>query len=130
MNILLDSNNVAVFVGMAFELKEDGVFFTNSYNSEYSTANASVIDADAPYPALSHVWKWENDAWVCIDQEAVDAYLSAQKAAFNESQRQKREAAYKAESDPINFMMQRDEATQEEWLAKIAEIKARFPYQE
>jgi len=27
-------------------------------------------------------------------------------------------------------MMQRDEATQEEWLAKIAEIKARFPYQE
>jgi hypothetical protein len=57
MNILLDSNNVAVFIGMAFELKEDGVFFANSYNSQYSTANASVIDADAPYPALSHVWK-------------------------------------------------------------------------
>lgn len=53
-----------------------------------------------------------------------------QKAAFNESQKQKRESAYKAESDPINFMMQRSEATQEEWLAKIADIKARFPYQE
>ena len=54
----------------------------------------------------------------------------AAKAAFNESQKQKREAAYKTESDPINFMMQRSEATQAEWLAKIADIKARFPYQE
>jgi hypothetical protein len=52
------------------------------------------------------------------------------KAAFNESQKQKREAAYKAESDPINFMYQRGEATQQEWLDKVAEIKARFPYQE
>lgn len=130
MNILLDSNNIAVFVGMAFELKEDGIFFANSYNSQYTTANASVIEADAPYPALSHVWKWENDAWVCIDQEAVDAYIAAQKNAFNESQKKKREAAYTVESDPINFMMQRGEATQQEWLDKIAAIKTRFPYQE
>ena len=49
---------------------------------------------------------------------------------FNFQQKQKREAAYKAEADPINFMYQRGEATQEEWLAKVADIKARFPYQE
>jgi hypothetical protein len=53
-----------------------------------------------------------------------------QKEKFNTSQKKKREDAYKAESDPINFMYQRGEATQQEWLDKVAEIKARFPYQE
>ena len=38
-----------------------------------------------------------------------------------------RHAAYVAESDPIFFMSQRGEATQAEWLDKVAEIKARWP---
>jgi hypothetical protein len=38
-----------------------------------------------------------------------------------------RRAAYAAESDPIYFMWQRGEATQQQWLNKIAEIKARWP---
>ena len=38
-----------------------------------------------------------------------------------------RKAAYAAESDPIFFMSQRSEATQQEWLDKVAEIKARCP---
>lgn len=41
-----------------------------------------------------------------------------------------RRAAYAAEADPIFFLWQRGEATQAEWLAKIAEIKARYPMQE
>ena len=39
-----------------------------------------------------------------------------------------RQAAYTAESDPIFFMAQRGEATVAEWEAKVAEIKARYPY--
>lgn len=39
-----------------------------------------------------------------------------------------RQAAYAAEADPIAMQMLRDEATKEEWLAKIDEIKARYPY--
>lgn len=39
-----------------------------------------------------------------------------------------RQAAYSAEADPIAMQMLRDEATKDEWLAKIEEIKARFPY--
>jgi hypothetical protein len=39
-----------------------------------------------------------------------------------------RQAAYAAEADPIAMQMLRDEATKDEWLAKINEIKARFPY--
>lgn len=47
--------------------------------------------------------------------------------AMQESARQ---FAYTQEADPLFFMAQRGEATIEEWQAKIAEIKARFPYPE
>ena len=39
-----------------------------------------------------------------------------------------RAAAYAAEADPLFFKAQRGEATTAEWEAKVAEIKARFPY--
>ena len=41
-----------------------------------------------------------------------------------------RRAAYSAEADPIFFLAQRGEATQAEWLSKIAEIRARYPMPE
>lgn len=41
-----------------------------------------------------------------------------------------RKAAYQQEADPLFFMSQRGEATVEEWQAKVAEIKARYPYPE
>ena len=47
-----------------------------------------------------------------------------------EEQEAKRAAAYRAEADPLFFMFQRREATKAEWAAKVAEIKARFPYPE
>jgi hypothetical protein len=55
------------------------------------------------------------------------AKAQAQKKAMQEAARQ---AAYSAEADPIAMQMLRDEATKEEWLAKIDEIKARYPYPE
>ena len=39
-----------------------------------------------------------------------------------------RAAAYRNEADPLFFMSQRGEATTAEWEAKVAEIKARYPY--
>jgi hypothetical protein len=38
-----------------------------------------------------------------------------------------RRAAYIAEADPLFFKAQRGEVTMEEWQAKVADIKARFP---
>ena len=38
-----------------------------------------------------------------------------------------RRAAYITEADPLFFKAQRGEATMEEWQAKVAEIKARYP---
>jgi hypothetical protein len=47
-----------------------------------------------------------------------------------EQQQAARAEAYRTEADPLFFMSQRGEATVEEWQAKVAEIKARFPYPE
>lgn len=38
-----------------------------------------------------------------------------------------RKAAYQADADPLFFKWQRGEATQQQWLDKIAEIRARYP---
>ena len=43
-------------------------------------------------------------------------------------QESNRAAAYRTEADPLFFKAQRGEATTDEWTAKVAEIKARFPY--
>jgi len=51
-------------------------------------------------------------------------------AAALETAQGNRKAAYTAEADPLFFMSQRGEATVEEWQAKVAEIKARYPYPE
>ena len=45
-----------------------------------------------------------------------------------EQQQAARAEAYKAESDPLFFKAQRGEATMDEWLALVAEIKMRYPY--
>jgi predicted NBD/HSP70 family sugar kinase len=50
--------------------------------------------------------------------------LAEKKAAEAEANRK---AAYIAEADPLFFRAQRGEIPEQEWLDKIAEIKARYP---
>lgn len=45
-----------------------------------------------------------------------------------EMQEHARRLAYVVEADPLFFMAQRGEATMDEWLSKVSEIKARYPY--
>ena len=58
--------------------------------------------------------------------DEIAAILAKQPS--REDQEAARRAAYTVEADPIFFMSQRGEATLAEWEAKVAEIKARFPY--
>jgi len=66
-------------------------------------------------------------------EEIAQVQAQAQEAAQAEAQwkienaSQLRQQAYTAESDPLFFKAQRGEATMEEWQAKVAEIKERFP---
>ena len=70
-----------------------------------------------------------NGNLVTLDQTLVDtaavevaAELARNVVKFN------RASAYRLEADPLFFKAQRGEATTDEWTAKVAEIKARFPY--
>lgn len=54
-----------------------------------------------------------------LTQEQIDHFQGLIK--------QSRRDAYTAEADPLFFKAQRGEATMEEWAAKVAEIKARYP---
>ena len=47
----------------------------------------------------------------------------------NKIAKEKRAEAYKLEADPLFFKAQRGEATQQEWLDKVAEIQQRYPYE-
>lgn len=60
-------------------------------------------------------WK---QIWIVTDKTVEEI------AQLNEEYRKD---AYRNESDPIFFKWQRGEATQQEWLDKIADILQRFP---
>lgn len=58
-------------------------------------------------------------------QDAAWAAAATERA--NAQAEQNRKAAYQVEADPLFFKYQRGEATEQEWLDKIAEIKTRYP---
>jgi hypothetical protein len=65
---------------------------------------------------------------VPIDEVAVAAEIERLKPIkVAEVAEANRRAAYITEADPLFFKAQRGEATMEEWQAKVAEIKTRFP---
>lgn len=74
---------------------------------------AGAIEVMEPPAHASQLWV--NGAW--------QAYVPPK-----EIQEAARRSAYVSEADPLFFMSQRGEATEAEWLAKIDEIKARYPY--
>lgn len=74
--------------------------------------NIVVHDKSKKLPSKSEVEKGIKDLQEKIDKEDRDQQLRA---------------AYQAESDPLFFKYQRGEATEQDWLDKVAEIKARFP---
>lgn len=90
---------------------------TANYPDAEWTLNGDTYDgltwlSDTPKPTK----KTLDDGWPAVQQAQAQA----------ETDRQ-RQAAYAAESDPLYFKWQRGEATQQDWLDKIAEIQARFP---
>jgi hypothetical protein len=65
---------------------------------------------------------------VAVDEVAVAAEIERLKPIKAAEQASaKRQQAYIAEADPLFFKAQRGEATLDEWQAKVAEIKARWP---
>ena len=80
-------------------------------------------------------WSMSDDVITWHDTEQnqpTDAEIDAEVARLTALEpariaTENRRAAYIAEADPLFFKAQRGEATMEEWQAKVAEIKTRFP---
>lgn len=66
--------------------------------------------------------------WVFDGADFVAPAKEPEPPPTRADQEENRRRAYANEADSIAMQMLRDEATKDEWLAKIDEIKARFPY--
>lgn len=88
-------------------------------------------------PATNTLYAYEADGsqdefilpyLVAISDDEADAIREAlARPATAEQVQAIRQVAYAREADPLFFKAQRGEATTGEWLAKIKEIKARYP---
>lgn len=83
--------------------------------------NTPLGSKPAP-PRPDSSWLWSDNDWIkevpspiVLSQEELSAL---------------RLENYSKEADPLFFKWQRDEATEQEWLDKVEEIKLRFPYPE
>jgi hypothetical protein len=84
-------------------------------------------------PGAQWVLRGDDLEWLDQNQtQPTDAEIDAEVARLTALEpariaTENRRAAYIAEADPLFFKAQRGEATMEEWQAKVAEIKTRFP---
>jgi len=67
----------------------------------------------------------DNQVFTITVEPKTQEDLDADAAAAEAAQKAARAEAYRTESDPLFFKAQRGEATMEEWLAKVEEIKNR-----
>lgn len=74
-------------------------------------------------PVLDDKGRWVQ-SWNIVD--ADPAQVLERQAANIENIRQEKLQRYRDEADPIFFKWQRGEATQQEWLNKVAEIQQQY----
>jgi len=103
------------------QLKQNDLVIQNVPNgAQFSLPNGDVVS-----PAYAG---WADGSYELVEAEVPPP--PAPTPPSREEQENNRRAAYRAEADPLFFMSQRGEATTAEWEAKVAEIKARYPYPE
>lgn len=76
MQIIINSNNVGIFLLTNCILTDTGVVFPDgSINYSYNIFNASIIDVDLPEYPVNNAYKWDGKKWVIYDQSIIDNYL-------------------------------------------------------
>ena len=95
-----------------------------------------IKKADAIFslrPSAQWVLNGDDLEWIDTNQtQPTEAEITAEVARLTALEpariaTENRRSAYIVEADPLFFKAQRGEATMEEWQAKVAEIKTRFP---
>ncbi|CAB5222903.1 hypothetical protein UFOVP369_40 [uncultured Caudovirales phage] len=114
---IFDLKNDNPNVSFPFEIPESllneyGVFSVVLVQCPDTTYTKNVVE-DKPV-LIDDKWTQQ---WAVIDKSAEE---------INAIQEANRKQAYIDESDPIFFKWQRGEATQQDWLDKVNEIKQRW----
>ena len=84
-------------------------------------------------PGAEWVLRGDEPEWLDTEQtQPTEAEITAEVARLTALEpariaTESRRSAYISEADALFFKAQRGEATMEEWQAKVAEIKARYP---
>ena len=90
---------------------------------------AGCVIEQPPKLDEKHLAQWVDGAWLVVAvPDPIEPEPIPEPALTIESQRAARAEAYRTEADPLYFKAQRGEATMDEWLALVAEIKMRYPY--
>jgi len=79
--------------------------------------------ATSPIVEIKNTEVTETQAYRQKTQQEIDDEISSKEEAGKRA----RSAAYREEADPLFFKAERGEATREEWLAKVEEIRNRYP---
>lgn len=137
MHVLAPNNQVKTYPYSVNQLRKDNpqvsfpanpsaellasydVFFVVSTFAVYDEATQVATENGCVFTGS----QWQT-AWVVRDKTAEE--LQAEADARTAKIEALRAQAYRNESDPLFFKAQRGEATHEEWLDKVAEIKARY----
>jgi hypothetical protein len=122
--IVRDGGSLYLFADNAtLSISDESITTPDFVISDCNSANSVVYQGATP-PA-----DWAANKY-CFDGTnwALNPLWVDQNAEKRKQQEAARAEAYRTESDPIFFMSQRGEATMEEWVTKVAEIKARYPY--
>ena len=100
------------------KLNEAGTDFVDMTEAEKVSAGLMQLKADEKVEGAYVVKKTEKEQYDAglISKEEYNAYIDRQ-----------REAAYRQEADPLGMQVMRGEVEKTKWLAKIAEIKQRYP---
>jgi hypothetical protein len=131
MYIKLKDGQVDKYPYSTYELRKDNP--DTSFPAEISDERLAEWDVYSvsvtPYPQVDYKQNVEEGT-----PELIDGVWTQVWNVTNKSQSEVdkitvelRAEAYRNESDPLFFKAQRGEATHEEWLDKVNEIKARYP---
>lgn len=115
MKTLIDSYGVAQAFDVVSLSEKGFVKSTGELVSDYTTNIASLVDTVPPEPHVPGMW-----------QRNTITYKWELTGNTTLSTKELRIKAYREEADPLFFKSQRGEISRDEWLLKVAEIKARY----
>ena len=100
------------------KLNEAGTGFVDMSEAEKLAAGLIQLKPDEKIEGAYIVRKTEKELYQegLLGKEEYNAYIDRQ-----------REAAYRQEADPLGMQAMRGDIDKSEWLAKITEIKQRYP---